>query len=202
MGTKGEKPLAVTKIICKESNESKDKAMNLRIESFVNYHQCFDSPLTGFAAREVLESDVGLLHLKEVELDEEEPRYEIFGKGKNLKLATSITDPDGDHKVNCDCNDCTEQDECDKFVYGPYCVAAIKRHFEENKYNSSLRCAYQVYVTHYKRVLDFHSYNTNNNRKGMRQTEFTKPTYCMKEGSLKYALFWLQWQIENGPEKG
>ena len=126
----------------------------------------------------------------------------LFGDNTNVKLATSTTDPDGDHKVNCDCNhDCNGQDECDEYIYGPYCVAAVKRYFEENKYHPSLRCAYQVYVAHNNRVLDFHLFNWHNKRAGMRQTEITKPPYCMQEGCLKYELFWVQWKIENGPEK-
>ena len=35
----------------------------------------------------------------------------------------------------------------------------------------------------------------------MRHAEITRPPLCMKNGSLKYALFWIKWQIENGPLK-
>ena len=197
----GEKSYIVTKIVHKKTDEAKELNMHLLMESFLRYCPCHDSPLSGFAAREIFKSDVMVLHLKEVETDEEEPKYVMFGNNKNLKLAPSIEDRDGDDKVNCACEDCNYQDECDEYIYGPYCVAAVKRYFSENKCHSSVRCAYQVYVAHYNRVLDFHSFNWHNDSAGMQQTEITKPSYCMKEGSLKYALFWIKWQIENGPEK-
>ena len=198
---KDEKPYVVSKVIDQANYKAKDIKLNSLIDDFIQNQQCFDSPLSGFAAREVLQSDVDMMHIKEVEDNDEEPLYELFGNSKDLELKVSITDPDGSHKVNCKCKDCEEQDECDEYLHGPYCVAAVKRYYEENKYNASQRCAYQVFVAHYNRVLDYQSHDWYHESKGMRQTEITKPTYCMKEGSLKYALFWVQWKIENGPEK-
>ena len=86
-------------------------------------------------------------------------------------------------------------------MYGPYCVAGVKRCFVENKFLLAERCAYQVFVAHYNRALDFHSFDPYHGSAGMRQTEITKPTYCMQEGSLKFTLFWIRWQIEKGPKK-
>ena len=185
----------------KTTMEAKEERINLLVESFIRYKTRDDCPLSGFAAKEIFQSHVRCLEIKEVETGEEEPTYMIFGNGKDLKTSTSSLDKDGDDKVNCKCDDCNYQDECDEYTYGPYCVSAVKRYFNENKYNVSLRAAYQVYVAHYNRALDFHSYNPFSSSENIRDTQVTKPTYCMKEGSLKYSLFWIQWHIENGPEK-
>ena len=183
------------------TKEAKKNRVDLLLDSFIRYKTCHDCPLSGFAAKKIFQSHVECIPIKEVETDEEEPIYMMFGNDKGLKTAPSSLDKDGDDKVNCKCNDCNFQDECEEYTYGPYCVTAVKRYFDENKYNTSLRCAYQVYVAHYNRVLDFHSYNPYSSSDTMRNTEVTKPTYCMREGSLKYVLFWMQWQIANGPEK-
>ena len=58
-----------------------------------------------------------------------------------------------------------------------------------------------MYVSHYNRALDFLSFDRDNERKSMRETQVTKPPHCMKEGSLKHSLYWVKWRVENGPEK-
>ena len=200
-GDKGEKHYVITKIINKKSKEDKTSRMDLLIESLFRYCYVDDSVRHGYAAREIFESDVVMLYLKEVEDDEDEPFYICFGSDKDLKLAKNPEEEDGEEKFNCACTSCRSQEACDEFIFGSYCVAAVKRYFDENKYHSKVKCAYQVYVAHYNRVLDYHSFDENYENRGMRHTEITRPPLCMKNGSLKYALFWIKWQIENGPLK-
>ena len=197
----GEKHYVITKVVNKRSKEDKNKLMNLLIESFFRYCYVGDCPLRGHAAREIFESHVVCLYLKEVEEDQDEPFYTLFGNDPECKLALNPMEEDGVYKFNCACNDCKGQDACDEFMFGPYCVAAVQRYFAENKYHSKVKGAYQVFVAHYNRVLDYHSFDWQKESEGMRHTEITRPPHCMKEGSLKHALFWVKWQIENGPQK-
>ena len=175
--------------------------MDLLIESFFCYCCVYDSPLYGFAAKQIFNSHVVCLYLKELEDDEEEPVYIPFGTDKDLKLAVNPEEEDGEEKFNCACNGCLGQDACDEFFFGAYCVATVKRYFAENKYHCTIKGAYKVFVANYNRVLDYHSFDDNKESAGMRRTEVTRPPLCMKVGSLKYALFWIKWQIENGPLK-
>ena len=80
--------------------------MKLLIESLFCYHTVTDSPLSGFAAREMFQTDVITLHLREVEEDKEEPRYVCFGDDPKLKLTTLCEDKEGGYKVSCNCENC------------------------------------------------------------------------------------------------
>ena len=197
----GEKHYVITKFTNKVTTIDKNSRMDLLIESLFRYCCVYDSPLYGFAAKEIFDSDVVMLYLKEVEDDEEEPYYTQFGTDKNLKLAKDPEEEDGEDKFNCACSACIGQDACDEYLFGSYCIATVKRYFSENKYHSTVKGAYKVFVANYNRVLDYHSFDDNRESAGMRHTEVTRPPLCMKNGSLKYALFWIKWQVENGPLK-
>ena len=142
----GESHFIITKITNKRSKEDKEKRMNLLIESFFRYYYVGNDPQYGHAAREIFESHVVCMYLKEVEEDEDEPFYTIFGNDKNLKLALNPMEEDGVYKFNCACYECRRQDACDDFLFGSYCVAAVRLYFAENKYHSKLKGAYQVFV--------------------------------------------------------
>ena len=201
VGNKGETPFVVTKVVRKKSKTTKEARMKVMIQSLLTKFPIYDDFAGTYAAREIFDSDVILLHLRELETDEEEPRYEMWGSDPNLKLQGRYVDEEGNEKVNCDCDDCQFEDVCDEYRLGPYCVAAVQRYFHENKYFATMKNAYVVYVSHYNRALDFHSFNWHCERKGMRATGITKPPHCMRQGSLLFSLLWVQWKIENGPEK-
>ena len=143
-----------------------------------------------------------MLHLKELEDDEVEPTYTCFGNDATLDLAAAPDDTGGEYKFNCRCEQCEGQDQCDEYAYGPYCVAVAKQYYAENKNFATVKNAYKVFVAHYNRAVDFHSFEGLDHKGTIRTTEIIRPPYYMKEGSLKFALHWVKWQIENGPLKG
>ena len=197
----GENHFVITKITNKRSKEDKEKRMNLLIESLFRYCYVGDCPLRGHAAKEIFESHVVCMYLKEVEENEDEPFYTLFGNDPKRKLALNPMEEDGVYKFNCACHDCRGQEACDEYMFGSYCVAAVERYFVENKYHCKIKGAYQTFVAHYNRVLDYHSFDSNRESEGMRHTEITRPPHCMTVGSLRHALFWIKWQLENGPLK-
>ena len=87
---------------------------------------------------------------------------------------------DGEDKFNYAYNACIGQDACGEYLFGYYCIATVKRYFSENKYHSTIKGAYQVFVANYNRVLDYHSFDDNRESAGMRHTEVTRPPLCMK----------------------
>ena len=201
VGNKGETPFVVTKVVRKKSKSTKEARMKSMIKSLLTKHPIFDDYAGSYAAREIFDSDVILLHLRELETDEEEPSYVMWGTDPNLKLNKHYVDEAGIEKANCDCDDCMFADVCDEYRFGSYCVAAVQRYYNENKYFATVKNAYVVFVSHYNRALDFKSFNLHNEQKGMRPTGITKPPHCMMQGSLLFSLLWVQWKIENGPEK-
>ena len=68
----GENHFVITKITNKRSKEDKEKRMNLLIESLFRYCYVGDCPLRGHAAKEIFESHVVCMYLKEVEENEDE----------------------------------------------------------------------------------------------------------------------------------
>lgn len=197
----GEKSFIVTKVTKKKSKTAKQKKVNALLHSLITNCVVNDTPLCSVTARNLKTSDMLFMELKEVEDDEEEPLYNTFGYNPKLQLKKSCNDLEGPYKKNCACDDCEYIDICDEFRFGSYCVAAVERYYKENKYSATEKDAYIVYTSHYNRALDFHSFNPNCNRKGMRSTEVTRPPHCMQEGSLKHVLHWVKWNKECGPEK-
>ena len=129
------------------------------IKSLLTKHPIFDDFAGSYAAREIFDSDVILLHLRELETDEEEPSYVMWGTDPKLKLNKYYVNEAGDKKANCDCDDCMFTDVCDESRFRSYCVAAVKRYYNENKYFATVKNAYVVFVSHYNRALDFNSFN-------------------------------------------
>ena len=57
------------------TKEAKKNRVDLLLDSFIRYKTCHDCPLSGFAAKEIFQSHVECIPIKEVETDEEEPIY-------------------------------------------------------------------------------------------------------------------------------
>lgn len=171
--------------------------------TFVSGCNVNDTPLFSVTARILKFSDMSFIELREFDNDAEpEPWYQVFGHNPKLILKPSPMDHLGEMKKNCSCDECEFYDVCDEYRFGPYCVAAVRRYFEENRFFVTLKDAYIVYASHYNRALDLDSFKRDNaERKGLRSTIITKPPLCMQEGSLKHSLYWIKWKIENGEEK-
>lgn len=146
-----------------------DSGLNATVRSFrpqpngtlVHVSDCNvnDTPLFSVTAHNVRSSDVFLLELKEFDNDNEpEPFYNYFGHDPELILKQSPFDPEGDYKKNCACGECEFEDIYDEYRFGPYCVQAVKRYYEENKFFVTMKDAYIVYVSHYNRALDYTSF--------------------------------------------
>ena len=200
MGQEGERTFIITKISKKKSNKTKETKMISLIHSHVSDCNVNDTPLFSVTAHNVRSSDVFLLELKEFDNDNEpEPFYNYFGHDPELILKQSPFDPEGDYKKNCACGECEFEDICDKYRFGPYCVQAVKRYYEENKFFVTMKDAYIVYISHYNRALDYVSFNRDQKSKGLRSTEINKSPHCMVEqGSLKHSLYWTKWNVEYG----
>ena len=195
----------ITKVVKKETANSKSDKVKKLVSSLCTEVVVNDTPLCSVTSRHLKYSDYYLVELKDIELEDDVPVYQLFGYGRNLKLSrlpegTLEVDDDEQH-ARCDCNECEYADICDEYQYGPYCVAAVKRYYEENKFFATTKDAYIVFVSHYNRALDFKSFDRFNERKGVRPSDVTKPPLCMREGSLRHSLHWVKWQIENGSEK-
>ena len=79
-------------------------------------------------------------------------------------------------------------------------MSAVKRYWDENSHSATVKDAYVTFVAHYNRVLDWHSYGEGDTNR-LRPTKITKPPHCMRKGSLRFAIQWIKWQIENDSEK-
>ena len=105
-----------------------------------------------------------------------------------------------DYKIHQNCTECYHN--CgDEYLFGPYCVAAVKRYFNENKYIASVKDAYVVFVEYYNRGLDWRSFETDDREVEFRPSTTKMPHLCMKQGSLVFAMQWTKWQVDNGPMK-
>lgn len=163
----------------------------------VTYCNVDDNPTKQQVGREILDMDIVFLHLKEIDDDDIEPRYEMFGEG--APLCRDHADIGARWNINNDC-DGYHIDCCDEWRFGQYCVSAVQRYWDENNYTATVKDAYIHFVAHYNRVLDWHSYGDGHTHK-LRSTQITKPPHCMRMGSLRFALQWIKYKIENGPEK-
>ena len=194
-----EKAFFVAKIIRKpETSKNKEQDLNLKVDTFLAYTKVVDDPTRQQIASELLFSDIKLLEgIKEVDDDDIEPHYVVFGEGQ--PLCRDHADISAEWKINNDCGSCY-CDCCDEWRFGQYCVSAVKRYWEETQHTANEKDAYVTFVAHYNRVLDWHSYGEGSTHR-LRPTETTKPPHCMRKGSLKFSLEWIKWQIENGSEK-
>ena len=157
-----------------------------------------DNPMDNIdIARQIYDSDVQFLNLHEVEEDDLEPVYEMWGE--NATISKSIVDICGDHRLNDDCDDC-DLSACHEFLFGDYCVAAVRRYFNENSYIATIKDAYVTFVVHYNRAIDYTGFVEADHHK-IRPTTVSKVPSCMRMGSLRFACQWVKWQIENGPYK-
>ena len=194
---KDEKSFFVSKIIYKTDNLSKKKDLTLKLNQQLGYTKVNDDPNKQQVALELFASDYTELELTEIGDDDIEPRYEVFGD--NQPLCRDHADISAEWKINNNCQDCY-LDCCDEWRFGDYCVSAVKRYWDENSHTASVKEAYIHFVAHYNRVLDWHSFGDGSTNK-LRKSQVTKPPYCMKKGSLRFAIQWIKWQIENGSEK-
>ena len=194
-------PVTVCKIIRSKKQKTKeeiDEEMN-RVLRVCDYtHDIItDNPLHQAVNYEVRESDIRFMHLAEVVQDSEEPRYWVWKDIDSYKPKAASDEEAGDTCMR-GCEDCF-LDACCEYLYGPYLVAAVKRYYEENPHIATLRDAYVYYIGHFNRRLDIHSYHESGNAERLRASEITKPTKCMKAGSLKYCMEWVNWQLHHGP---
>lgn len=137
-------------------------------------------------------SDVLFLNVKEVEEDDIEPVYFVFHNCKSKPGPGQEEDT-----MHHTCEECF-YDKCCEYMFGPYCVAAVKRYFEENCYIANERDAYVTFKAHLNRRLDHHSFENSTNET-IRPTQITRVPKCMREGSLYYAIEWIKWQRAHGP---
>ena len=194
---RGEKSFFVSKIIPKINKKTKEQNLTLKVNALQAYAKVNDDPRTHQIAKDLLSSDLIFLEVKEVNEDDIEPRYELFGENQPLcKDHAAIC---SDWKINNNCDNCYA-DCCNEWCFGQYCVSAVKRYYAENEHSVTVKDAYVTFVAHYNRVLDWHSYGEGHTHK-LRKSQITKPPYCMKKGSLLFAIQWIKWQIENGSEK-
>ena len=194
---RGEKSFFVSKVILKLNKETKKQNLTMKVNSLQAYTKVNDDPRTQQIAKDLLSSDLIFLEVKEVEEDDVEPRYELFGEGQ--PLCKDHADISAEWKINNNCDGCYA-DCCDEWRFGQYCVSAVERYYKENEHSATVKDAYVTFVAHYNRVLDWHSYGEGYTHK-LRKTQLTKPPYCMKKGSLLFAIQWIKWQLENGSEK-
>ena len=190
---KGEKSFFVSKIISKKDNKTKERDLTLKVNALVGYTKVNDDPQRQQIASEVLESDLLFLEIKEVDDDDIEPVYEVFGEGE--PLCKDHADIVSEWKVNNNCDDCYA-DCCDEWRFGEYCVQAVKRYWNENSHSATIKGAYTTFVAHYNRVLDWHSFGEGDTHR-LRPTKVTQSPHCMRKGSLLFAIQWIKWKIEN-----
>ena len=195
-GAVGELAFYVSKIITKTDPKRKDASLTIKIDSMIAYCPVKDDPQQQQVACEIFDSDIMFLNLKEVEDDDPEPKYEVFGEKE--PLCYDLADITKEFTINNNCKDCYH-DCCDEYRFGEYCVVAVERYWKENKYTATLKEAYVHYIANYNRALDWHSYGENPRK--LRKTQITKAPYCMRKGSLKHAIGWIKWNIEHGPHK-
>ena len=196
---KDERSFFVSKIIYKKDNLSKERDLTLKLNAFLAYTKVDDNPKKQQVALEVHQSDIDELELTEIgeEQDHIKPTYEVFGSDQ--PLCKDHADIASEWKINNNCPNCYI-DCCGEWRFGQYCVSAVERYWDENKHSATLREAYIHFIAHYNCVLDWHLYGEGFTHK-LRKTQVTKPPYCMRKGSLKHAIQWIKWQIENGSEK-
>ena len=184
-------------ILKKTAECKKIRDMKRLIHSLEAYVPATNNPLATKVAKQILDSDILFLHLKEIDDDDIEAIYEMIGS--NAELCRSAAQYDSqDYKIHQNCTECYHN--CwEEYLFGQYCVAAVKRYFDENKYTASVKDAYVVFVEHYNRGLDWRSFESDDHEERFRPSTTKKPPYCMKHGSLMFAMQWTTWQIENGP---
>ena len=156
-----------------------------------------DDPRNQQIAASLLQSDILFLDIKEVESDDTGPVYEVFGE--NQPLCKDHAAISSEWKINSNCDGCYA-DCCDEWRFGDYCVSAVKRYWNENSKTATVKDAYTTFLAHYNRVLDWHSFGEGDTHR-LRPSKLTKPTYCMRKGSLLFAIQWIKWKIENNTEK-
>ena len=123
----------------------KAAAMDCKIRNLLaglNYVTVRDDPLSQEVAKLVKESDVIFLNIKEVKTDDPEPRYFVFD-GVKSKVGIGHEED----TMDCEYEDCFI-DACYEYLWGPYCVAAVKHYFEENYYIATEKDAYVIYIAH------------------------------------------------------
>lgn len=151
--------------------------------------------------RNIRDSDVKFLNLTDiVEESHPEPVYTIFGEGVEPIASLAIGCEDKERSPDCD--ECF-YDCCHEKLFGPYCCAAVKRYFDENEYEATLKDAYVVFIEHYNRQLDVYTYQQDGGE-GDRISRESTPVmvpHCMKVGSLFHSIEWINWHINFGPHK-
>ena len=186
-------PIYEAKVIKKRSLEEKDADLRFTLDT-MEYVTCNDDPLRQRISGNIHFSDVLLLNVKEIEEEETEPVYIVF---YDVESKPGPGREDEGDTMSCNCDECF-YDACCEYLFGVYCVAAARRYFEENSYIATERDAYAVFVAHFNRRLDLHSFE-NSDAERLRPTEVSLPPKCMREGSLTHSIRWIKWQIRHGP---
>ena len=188
-----EKPFVVSKLTSNKELETKERNLTIQVNGLVAYSKVSDDPRRQHIASELLESDLLFLEIKEIEDNDTEPVYEVFGEGE--PLCRDHADISAEWKINNNCDSCYA-DCCDEWRFGQYCVSAVKRYWNENSKNATIKDAYTTFAAHYNRVLDWHSYGEGDTH-ALRPSKLTKPPHCMRKGSLLFSIQWIKWKIEN-----
>ena len=185
-------PIYEAKVVKKKNQEIGASEINNTLKG-LDYVAVHDDPIAQEVGKLIKTSDVIFLNIKEVEEEEPEPRYFLWDGVEAIKGIGRE-----DETIHPTCEDCF-CDACFKYLWGPYCVAAVERYFEENHYIANERDAYVIYVAHFNRRLDAHSYDDSGNAEQLRPTQITRPPRCMREGSLSHCIKWIKWQRRCGP---
>ena len=185
-------PIYQAKIVKKKNFESKENELDVVLKG-LDYVTVNNNPLTLKVNKLVRESDVIFLNIKEIEEDENKPRYFVFDGVEAIK---GIDREDETIHPTCSEHFC---DACYEYLWGPYCVAAVERYFKENHYIANERVAYVIYVVHLNCRLDAHSYDDSGAAERLRLTQITKPPKFTMEGSLCHCIKRIKWQQTCGP---
>ena len=98
-------PIIISKYIKKTAECKNIRDMKRLINSLEAYVPVTNNPLATKVAKQILDSDILFLHLKEIDDDDIEPIYEMIGS--NAELCRSAAQYDSqDYKIHQNCTEC------------------------------------------------------------------------------------------------
>ena len=142
-------------------------------------------------ARFVYQSDIRFLHLEDTSGLKSEPIYVPFG-GSEMVFTTIIRGAQVPTSL-VSCAECGLH-SCDEYKYGDYCVAAVKRYYETNTVNCTLKGAYVIFEAFYNRIKEVKNFELT--KEIPAPPVIYRTPRCMKEGSLRFALQWCKYHME------
>ena len=186
----------------KQSNkeEATDKVKSSKIKSTDD--ASFKSRALVHIKNKVANSEVARL-MKDYELSflktndtrylEQEPEWQMFGGSTDVHHGLGADSVDlGTPTCYSLCSDC-HNDYCHEYLFGEYCIEAVKRYYRDHRYIATLLEAYITFETHYNRALDLYSVEQ---KKIMRCDRVKKTPRCMEVGSLTHALDWCKYHMQ------